>query len=117
MSTRILTKPPLNLEFAGPPPVIGPDSTDAELWISRLRRLSVITSVDQGFLHVSIAHPERYPEWDEIFKVWRWYAGPYVEGVIVLAREADYVNLHKNCFHVWQSRCGREGGDPDGDAS
>ena len=111
MTTRILAVPPLYLKLAGPPPALGSGSEGGELWVSGPLRLSVITSVDDGFLHISIAHPERYPTWDEILTVWRWYAGPDVEGVMVLARAGDYVNFHKNCFHVWQSKCGEEGSD------
>jgi hypothetical protein len=105
----IKTKPPLYLRYAGVPPLVMPGSEDAELWVSGLLRLSVITSRDGGSLHLSIAHPERYPTWDEIVTAWRWYAGPDVEGVMVVPRESEHVNLHSNCFHVWQSACGREG--------
>jgi hypothetical protein len=73
-------------------------------------RLTVCFSIDDGSLHMSISHPERYPTWDEIVIVWQWKAGPDIEGVIVVPRANQYVNLHRNCFHVWQSRCGEEGG-------
>lgn len=47
--------------------------------------------------------------WDEILAVRRWAFPPDMEVVMVLAREAEYVNIHNNCFHLWQSLCGREG--------
>lgn len=80
-----------------------------ELWLSHAKRLSVIVSLDGGDLHASIAHPDRYPTWAEIVRVRNWIFPAEMEVVMVLARRSEYVNLHPNCFHLWQSRCGREG--------
>jgi hypothetical protein len=71
--------------------------------------MSAIVSVDDGKHHISISLPQRQPTWDELLAVWRWYAGDDVEGVIVVPRKADHVNLAENCLHVWESACGREG--------
>lgn len=71
--------------------------------------IRVCTSVDGGHLHASISHPSRYPTWDEIRAVRDWYFPEEMEVVMVLARRSEYVNLHPNCFHLWQSRCGEEG--------
>jgi len=96
---------PLGLEPIGPAPCPG------ELWASMAKRLTVIVSVDSGRLHASIAHPDRYPTWDEILRLRGWIFPAETEVVMVLARKSEYVNLHPNCFHLWQSRCGREGSD------
>lgn len=80
-----------------------------ELWLAREKHLSVIVSVDGGDLHASIAHPDRYPTWAEILSVRNWIFPAEMEVVMVLARRSEYVNLHPNCFHLWQSRCGQEG--------
>lgn len=69
----------------------------------------IAVSTDDGALHMSISHQERYPHWDDIMAVWRWLAGPDLEGVIVLPRESDYVDLHPFCFHAWESLCQKEG--------
>lgn len=82
------------------------------LWIAQLGKhnmLSIIASVDGGSGHVSIAHNSRYPTWDEILAVRAWAFPDDVEVVMVLARASDYVNVHQNCFHLWESACGREG--------
>ena len=70
---------------------------------------ALIASIDSGAVHVSIAHSQRYPTWDEILAVRAWAFPPETEVVMVLARASEYVNLHNNCFHLWESACGREG--------
>jgi len=82
------------------------------IWFRKLGKhnfLSVLASVDGGWLHVSIAHNARYPTWDEILSVRSWGFPEETEVVMVLARKSEYVNLHQNCFHLWESACGREG--------
>ena len=83
-------------------------------WIKRSNKtgillLSIIATVDDGSMHISIACPDRYPTWQEITAVREWGFDPDTEVVMVLARRGEYVNLHPNCFHLWESACGREG--------
>ena len=78
-------------------------------WVSPESQLSLITSRDQDKLHMSIAHPTRYPTWDEILTVREWFFPDEVEAVMVLARKSQYVNLHPHCFHIHESMCGKEG--------
>jgi hypothetical protein len=104
-----------SLRWDDPPPlglVAAPPSPSGRVWIGhsgKHNRISVIASVDGGSLHVSIAHSQRYPTWDEILAVRAWAFPDDVEVVMVLARKGEYVNLHNNCFHLWESACGREG--------
>jgi hypothetical protein len=89
-----------------------PTLPGSRLWIGhsgKHNRISMIASVDGGSLHVSIAHSQRYPTWDEILAVRAWAFPAETEVVMVLARASEYVNLHNNCFHLWESACGREG--------
>lgn len=82
------------------------------MWIAQLGKhgmLSMIASVDQGSLHLSIAHNKRYPTWDEILALRAWAFPEDMEVVMVLARKGEYVNVHQNCFHLWESACGQEG--------
>jgi len=98
---------PLNLQDVG----IGP-IPNSRLWIGHIgkhNRISVIASIDGGAMHVSIAHSQRYPTWDEILAVRSWAFPEETEVVMVLARRSEYVNVHNNCFHLWESACGREG--------
>jgi len=53
-------------------------------------------------LHLSISHPERYPHWDEI-KDARYALLPLgVTFAMLLPPPGEYVNVHKNCFHLWE---------------
>jgi hypothetical protein len=60
----------------------------------------------EGLWHVSISCPHRYPTWDEIYTAWYDLVpdAPEINGAIILPRKAEYVNIHKNCFHVYQLR-------------
>ena len=80
-------------------------------WANQADQLSLITSRDSpaGKLHASIAHPSRYPTWDEILAVRDWFFMDETEAVMVLARKSEYVNAHNFCFHIHESMCGREG--------
>lgn len=50
--------------------------------------------------HLSIAHKTRYPTWDEI-KAARYELVPAnVTMAMILPTPDEYVNLHKNCFHL-----------------
>jgi hypothetical protein len=67
--------------------------------------VTAIVSRDAGYWHVSVAHPRRYPTWDEIYTAWYDLvpgAGSEFEGAIILPRRSEYVNAHRNCFHVHQ---------------
>jgi hypothetical protein len=84
----------------------------ARRWIGQVGKhgmFVVIASVDAGSLHVSFSHNSRYPTWDEILAVRAWGFPEETEVVMVLARKSEYVNVHQNCFHLWESACGREG--------
>lgn len=67
--------------------------------------ISVYVAEEDGLWHLSISHPSRHPTWAEIFTAWYDLvpgAGSEFEGAIYLPRKTEYVNTHKNCFHVWQ---------------
>jgi len=59
---------------------------------------------DEGKWHLSISHPSRHPNWNEIYTAWYDLVpnASEIEGAIILPRKAEYVNLHQNCFHVYQ---------------
>ena len=68
--------------------------------------LRVVQTIDSGahgkLRHVSVSHPERYPTWEEIKEVKERFFGPDQDTMMVLPRKELYVNLHRNCFHLWQ---------------
>ncbi|MFB3926754.1 MAG: hypothetical protein ACE14T_11940 [Syntrophales bacterium] len=56
-----------------------------------------------GFLkHASISRSDRYPTWEEILAVKEELFGD-IDCMMVMPKKEDYVNIHNNCFHVWQT--------------
>jgi hypothetical protein len=54
--------------------------------------------------HLSISCPTRYPTWEEI-KAARYDLIPdKVTMVMVLPPKSEYVNVHPNCFHLYQEK-------------
>lgn len=53
-------------------------------------------------VHISVSCPDRYPSWDELVAVKRAFA-EHLTMAIYFPPEAEYVNVHENCFHLWES--------------
>jgi hypothetical protein len=49
---------------------------------------------------MSIAHPLRYPTWDEIKEARYRFVPDNVTMAMLLPQRAEYVNIHHNCFHL-----------------
>jgi hypothetical protein len=61
--------------------------------------------------HLSIAHPTRYPTWDEIARA-RYTLLPGVPWMAMyLPPKSEYVNIHRNCFQLLE--CEPPEGGPD----
>lgn len=58
--------------------------------------------------HLSISHPHRYPKWDEISDARYSLLPDNCTMMMYLPPTEEYVNLHKNCFHLHESREGIE---------
>lgn len=74
-------------------------------WVHTPSKLRVLVSVDRLdddslWLHVSCSYTNRLPSWDDLKAVKRLFMGD-VEAYQVLPREADYVNAHQFCLHLW----------------
>lgn len=52
--------------------------------------------------HLSIAHPRRYPTWDEIADVRYELCPAEITMALLLPPPDEYVNEHEHCFHLWQ---------------
>lgn len=52
--------------------------------------------------HISISHFTRYPNWDELLDFKEQLLGD-IDAMLVMPKKADYVNLHKTTFHIWQT--------------
>jgi hypothetical protein len=68
--------------------------------IFRCGMLTVFVATENGMLHLSISHPMRYPNWDEI-KAARYDLLPNdMTFALLLPPMQQYVNTHRNCFHL-----------------
>ena len=52
--------------------------------------------------HISVAHPSRYPTWDELADVRYALVPDDVTMALMLPPRLEYLNLHEFCFHLWQ---------------
>lgn len=66
---------------------------------------SIIFSVEQHDdsiqWHLSVAHKERYPNWDELMIFRSFIFEDDMEVIMVMPPMDEYVNLHDRCFHMW----------------
>lgn len=94
---------PLPLVEMPPPPAAAAGfPRGAELRTFRLGACSVILTRELGRWHLSIAHPSRYPSWDEIAEARYRILPRDVWMALHLPPRKEYVNLHKNCFQLVQ---------------
>ena len=66
------------------------------------QKVRVIASNGMGWEHVSVSREDRCPTWDEMcqVKAMFWDGDDCV--VQYHPPESDYVNVHKNCLHLWR---------------
>lgn len=62
----------------------------------------VLVSKDHGKLHLSISHPDRLPNYEEIKFARYHYLPDSVYMAQIFPPKAEFVNLHPNCLHLWQ---------------
>jgi len=63
---------------------------------------TIIYTIDDGRHHISISNKHRYPTWEEISFARYALIPNEIPMAIVLPPKEKYVNLHKNCFHLWE---------------
>jgi hypothetical protein len=64
--------------------------------------LQVLVTREPRGWHMSISHPTRYPKWDEIKRARYWFVPDEVTMAQLLPPRAEFVNIHENCFHLWE---------------
>lgn len=64
--------------------------------------LNVFITIEAGLHHLSVSHPNRYPNWDEIKAIRYGLLPDNKTFAIVLPPSSQYVNLHQNCFHLFE---------------
>jgi hypothetical protein len=87
-------------EIAVPPSVAMLNAANGYHRAYRLGECTVIVTREWNKWHLSIAHPSRYPTWDEISEA-RYRVLP--DGVwmaMMLPPRSNYVNLHRWCFQL-----------------
>lgn len=54
------------------------------------------------FNHVSVSHENRDVTWNDLTKVRNEFLDKTAPAYHVIAPVSRHVNLHYNCFHIWQ---------------
>lgn len=83
------------------------DDTNGYLVIPA-RGLVVIFSSGEGWEHASVSLKDRCPTWDELEWVKRELWSPTDVVMQLHVAEADHINTHPFCLHLWRPIDGRE---------
>jgi len=65
-------------------------------------RLRVIASTDEGWEHVSVSCQTRCPTWEEMEWVKRCFFEPSDTCMQLHVPEAEHINCHPYCLHIWR---------------
>lgn len=79
------------------------------------RRFNVIATDGGGWDHVSVTpldKPNKIATWDEMCEIKDMFFLPEEEAIEFHPKKSEYVNLAKNCLHLWRMNDGREWPDP-----
>lgn len=66
------------------------------------RPLRIIATNGAGWDHVSVSRVERCPDWYELEHVKRTFFWPNETAMQLHVPEADHVNNHPHCLHLWR---------------
>jgi len=73
-----------------------------EVILKHKQKVRVVASNGMGWEHVSVSREDRCPTWDEMGQIKAMFWGPDDTVVQYHPPESDYVNIHKNCLHLWR---------------
>jgi len=59
-------------------------------------------SPEMPWEHVSVSLASRIPTWEEMSLVKSWFWGEEEAVMQLHPPEADYINQHPNCLHLWK---------------
>ena len=68
------------------------------------KKITVIASWGGGWDHVSVAHPNRTPTWDEMCQVKDVFFGDEECVIQFHPPKSEYVNDHPYCLHLWKNQ-------------
>jgi len=85
---------------------VGPDG---RVWYAESPnhpRLTVLGSVAREndgkfWMHVSMSHPDRLPHWVVVKAVKQLFIGPDRKAINVIPADAEFVNIHPYCHHLF----------------
>lgn len=66
--------------------------------------LQIVASAGLGWDHVSVSKRRRTPTWGEMEHVKRLFFRPDEVAMQLHVPEAEHINLHPNCLHLWRSQ-------------
>lgn len=64
--------------------------------------MQIVASCDMGWEHVSVSMRDRCPTWEEMDGVKRMFFNPYETAIQFHVPEANHINLHPYCLHLWR---------------
>ncbi len=66
--------------------------------------LNVIVSKDMGLWHLSVSHPSRIPNYEELKEVRYKFLSDDIYVAQVFPPSKEFVNVHPHTLHLWQLR-------------
>jgi len=70
----------------------------------RYGKYMVLIAKEDGRWHLSISHKNHYPGWDVIRDARYEFLPEDIVVAMLLPPKGNYVNVHENCFHLWEVR-------------
>ena len=80
---------------------VGREPRSAEGWPLRLH-LSIAHRHKNEMVDVKGKQTGRLPTWDEVKQVRYEFMPREMTVAMILPPPSEYVNLHENCFHLWE---------------
>jgi len=83
----------------------GPVARDSRTYVSAggLRVIHSVDLLDDGSFwdHLSVSRVDRIPSWDDLVMVKEIFIGCEREALQLFPLRSEYVNVCKNCLHIW----------------
>jgi hypothetical protein len=112
---EVCEPPPRLLELSRIANANGSQMSEFRVWESRglsdVPYLHVLATHDVTprwgpLLHVSVSTSREYlehPPWDDLLAIRAAFFPSDRDAMMVLPREADYINIHPNTWHLWEA--------------
>ncbi len=64
----------------------------------------IFGSDEDGYEHLSVSKINRLPDWEELLSARYVFWEDEEEVIQILPKKSEYVNIHKNCLHLWRHK-------------